>query len=120
MTFGQRLRELRIERGLTQEELGKRIKLSKSNISKYESGDVEPNMQTITEISKLFKCSTDFLLGTTQHPEEGLVKDDLTYEIEELSEESRKDLENYIKLLKIKDQVDKSKESPSSVSGKEA
>lgn len=120
MTFGQRLKRLRVESGLTQEELGKKIKLSKSNISKYESGDVEPNMQTIIEISRLFKCSTDFLLGATDDPGEKAKENELTFDIERLSIESKEELQKYVHLLKMKDQMDKSKEEQSCASEKKA
>lgn len=120
MTFGQRLKELRIKSGLTQEELGKKIKLSKSNISKYESGDVEPNMQTLIEISRLFKCSTDFLLGATDDLDQKVKENELNFDIEKLSVESKEELQKYVHLLKIKDQMDKSKEEQSCASEKKA
>lgn len=46
MTFGQRLKALRTELSLTQEELAKRCGISKQNISRYENSDREPNIRT--------------------------------------------------------------------------
>ena len=43
MDFSQRLRELRKERGLTQEELAKELELAKSSISMYENGKRKPS-----------------------------------------------------------------------------
>ena len=41
MNMGERIKELRISKGYTQEELGKRLGLKKAAIQKYENGDVE-------------------------------------------------------------------------------
>lgn len=65
--LGSRIRELREERGLTQEELGKILNLTKGNISKYESSKLEPNIETIKLIANYFKVSTDYLLGRTEY-----------------------------------------------------
>lgn len=63
MTFGTRLRELRISSGLTQAQFADKIKLSKANVSKYESGIIEPSLDTIFLICQLFSVSADYLLG---------------------------------------------------------
>lgn len=63
MTFGQKLKYLRTEKNLTQTQLANLLKLSKANISKYESDSVEPNLETLTMISKIFDVSLDYLLS---------------------------------------------------------
>lgn len=65
MGFPERLRELRNEMKLNQEELGSKINLSKANISKYETGRIQPNIETINYLAKFFNVSTDYLLGQT-------------------------------------------------------
>ena len=62
--FGSRLRLLREHAQLTQEQLGKIIGQTKSNISKYENGSLEPSLNTLVKIAKCFKVSTDYLLET--------------------------------------------------------
>lgn len=62
MSFGSRLKELRLKNNLTQLELAKKINLSKANVSKYEANLIEPNLDTLTMISDLFNVSTDYLL----------------------------------------------------------
>lgn len=64
----QRLKQLRTSKEITQEELGKQIGQSKSNISKYENGLLEPNNQTLVLIAEFFSVSIDFLLGRTDDP----------------------------------------------------
>ena len=123
ISFGQRLRILRNNAGLTQKELGERLKLSKSNISKYESDDVEPNIQTINDIANTFDVSADFLLGLPAIKQRVLQpqkEDPILSSIDTLSEESKKELEKYVHLLKMKDQMDKGKDELSSALEKEA
>ena len=67
MNFGERLKELRIENGLTQLQLAKILDISKSNISKYEAGSVEPNLDIITKSAIYFGVHTDFLLGLSNN-----------------------------------------------------
>ncbi len=63
MTFGNQLRLLRQQNGFTQEGFAKKMNLSKSNISKYEAGSVEPNFTTLSKIADMFNVSVDYLLG---------------------------------------------------------
>lgn len=67
MTFGKRLKKLRLENGLTQLQLTEILDISKSNISKYEAGSVEPNLDIITKIAIYFGVSTDYLLGLSNN-----------------------------------------------------
>lgn len=65
MNFGERLKQLRLENGLTQIQLAETLDVSKSNVSKYESGSVEPNLEILSKISIYFNVDTDYLLGLT-------------------------------------------------------
>lgn len=58
-----KLKELRQSRGLTQQQLGEALSIKQNQISKYESGFLEPNLETLTIFSKFFNVSTDYLLG---------------------------------------------------------
>lgn len=62
--MGEILKELRTERGLTQEEVGKIIGVQKAAIQKYEKGNVE-NMKrsAIQKLSKFFGVSPAYLMG---------------------------------------------------------
>ncbi len=62
MNFGAKLKSLRLSKGWTQLEFADKINLSKSNVSKYEAGSVEPNLETLIEIAKLFDVSVNYLL----------------------------------------------------------
>lgn len=59
----KRLKDLREDNDLTQSQLAQIIMQSKSTISKYENGQIEPNIQTIIALAKYFNVTTDYLLG---------------------------------------------------------
>lgn len=61
--LGEKIRQLRTERGLTQTQLAKKLNLSKSSISKYESGQKFPTLETLINIAALFHTSLDSLAG---------------------------------------------------------
>ena len=63
MTIGDKIRLLRKEKGLTQQELAKCMKMSDGNLSKYELGRLEPSTDTIKMLADFFNVSTDYLLG---------------------------------------------------------
>lgn len=65
MKIGDRLKSLRLGNGLTQEQLAKKVNLSKANISKYESEDLEPNIATLGIFAEIFNVSVDWILGRT-------------------------------------------------------
>ena len=61
--FGSRLRHLRQNHNMTQPALAKRLQVTKSVISAYETGLRMPSYETLLMISKVFSVSTDYLLG---------------------------------------------------------
>ena len=61
--FGEILRSLRKQSGLTQSELGRRVGLSKAVVSKYENGMGYPTFDTLIRIARIFSVTTDYLLG---------------------------------------------------------
>lgn len=70
MAFGVKLKELRTEKKLTQLQMANILETSKSNISKYEAGNVEPSFDTLLKISKFFNVSVDYLLGINDEYED--------------------------------------------------
>lgn len=65
-SFFERLKQLRTEAGLTQEDLAKKLNLSPSTISLYESNTREPNISTLIGVANYFGVSTDYLLGISE------------------------------------------------------
>ena len=64
MEFHEKLQELRKKRGLTQEELAEALYVSRTAISKWESGRGYPNIDSLKEISNFFSVSIDDLLSS--------------------------------------------------------
>ena len=62
-----RIRELRKEKELSQEELGKLLNVQKAAISKYERGTIEPSKSVLLKMSEIFDVPTDYLLGVTNN-----------------------------------------------------
>jgi len=63
MDFGEKLQELRKRRGLTQEELAQALFVSRTAVSKWESGRGYPSIDSLKEISKYFSVTVDDLLS---------------------------------------------------------
>ena len=63
MKFSEKLIELRKTKGLSQEELGNIINVSRQAISKWESEQANPEIDKVKEISKYFNVSIDYLLN---------------------------------------------------------
>lgn len=63
MEFKDLFKQLRLEKGMTQEELAKDMNFSASTISKWESGKKEPNLSSYKIIVLYFKVPAGYLLG---------------------------------------------------------
>lgn len=65
MGFGNILKKIRTDKGLTQEELAKKINTSRSNIANYENEKNMPSIEVLEKLSSILNCSIDYLLGNT-------------------------------------------------------
>ncbi len=61
-TFGKRLKELRIEKGLSQQKLGEGLGFCNQTISFWEMGSREPDLDTLITIAHFFEVSIEELL----------------------------------------------------------
>lgn len=66
--FSERLKELRIEQKVSQQELGKIVNSSKMAISHWESGHSEPSIAQLIILSDFFGVTVDYLIGKTETP----------------------------------------------------
>ena len=64
MDFGEKLQALRKEKGLTQEELAERLYVSRTAVSKWESGKGYPSIDSIKDIAAFFSITIDELLSS--------------------------------------------------------
>lgn len=70
-TVGNRLKQLRIARELSQDALGKLCNLSRGSICCYERGERTPDIEMLLKFSQIFNTSIDYLVGLTSnvHPD---------------------------------------------------
>jgi transcriptional regulator with XRE-family HTH domain len=90
-TLSTRLKQLRLEKGLTLEQLAKDLNTTKVTLSRYENSVREPKSDTLKQLSDYFDVSIDYLLGESN--EKRHITDD-EKEVQVILEETRKKLEN--------------------------
>lgn len=106
--LGKRLKILRTEAGLTQEEFGIPYSLKKSTVSQYESGASRPDDELKKRIALDYNVSIDWLLGLTnirnidKSKKEPTISLHSDYDYDELPDEAKKEIENFIEYIKIK------------------
>jgi len=86
MDFNERLKQLRIERKITQVDLAKILNVKSTAISNYESGLNEPSYEKLKILADYFDITLDYLLGLSDQtfPITGNVVDKNTYEFSNL------------------------------------
>lgn len=67
IVLGKRLKELRLERGMTQKELAFALGLNTVTYLHYEKGQREPPLSLLADMAKYFDVSVDFLLGLEEY-----------------------------------------------------
>ena len=65
--LGKRLRELRIEKHISQKELAVIIETNNSSVCDWECGRSEPGLDVVIKLCKYFEVSADYLLGLTDY-----------------------------------------------------
>ena len=61
--YGERLRQARKQKNLSQVSVGIMLNTTHATISRYENGKIEPNLDTLKALCKLYNVSADFILG---------------------------------------------------------
>lgn len=74
--FSHQLKELRKDKNLTQDQLGKLIGVSKVSISNYENGIQKPTIENLVLLSKVLDCTINYLLGLEYNNLVDLKKDE--------------------------------------------
>lgn len=63
-SFGQKLKHARNKTGFTQREVSKETGITQSLLARYETGKLEPNLETLGTLADFYGVSIDWLLGT--------------------------------------------------------
>ena len=61
--LNERIKQLRIDRNITQVALAKDLSVSKQSVSNWENNNIQPSIDMLIKIAESFSVSTDYLLG---------------------------------------------------------
>ncbi len=61
--LNERIKQLRTDRGYSQVDLAKKLNVSKQSVSNWENDNIQPSIEMLLKISRLFSVTTDYLLG---------------------------------------------------------
>ena len=110
-----RLKELRIEKGLLQSDIARIIKKSDRIVGFYESGDRDMNTETLAILADYFNVSIDYLLGKSDIRNAGKQIDDVlneamigmsAEEYENLTETQKKQMRDFALYIKNQEKGD--------------
>ncbi|HDR7367929.1 MULTISPECIES: helix-turn-helix domain-containing protein [Bacillus cereus group] len=104
---GNRVKMLRNEKKLTQNDLSEKIGVSKSALSQIENNKITPSRETVSALSRVLEVTSDFILGLSEYreldqEESSEVRKEmnvLTEKIEKLSAERQKFLIDMMKAI---------------------
>lgn len=65
--FGKTIKELRTQQKLSQRQLGEKLDVCNQTVSFWESGQREPDLDTLVKISEYFGVTVDYLLGKSDY-----------------------------------------------------
>lgn len=108
MSLSARLKQLRMQTGLSQKEFAEKIKLAYAQYNRYERGDNIPNAETLSRLADALNISVDYLLegeekdaAIANFADKGLLK--LFQEVEALDKDDKEYIQKVITdLVKIK------------------
>jgi len=69
MNLSEKILKLRKSKGMSQDELGEKLSVSRQSVSKWESGQVTPELDKIIKIANIFDVTTDYLLMPSETDE---------------------------------------------------
>jgi len=109
MLNNKRLRQIRKDAGLTQADVAAKLNIKRESYTRYETGDIQPPSDQVVRLAGLFGTTSDYLFGLSDCPfppdrNGGDFQMELPYmiDVDDLSEEDRKDLNEYVDLLRLR------------------
>ncbi|UOG54983.1 helix-turn-helix domain-containing protein [Leptospira noguchii] len=105
--FPTKLKELRIQKGFSQEHLAKMVGLHKNHIGRYERGDSQPTADKIRKLADALGVTGDVLLGNTTQDQAKIQIGDrdllnLFSEVEKLSSEDKEKVSDFLDAFLMK------------------
>lgn len=89
-----KLKKLRMSQNLSQADVARKLEISPSIVSGYETGERTPSTENLLALSYLYKCSTDYLLGKSND------KPTVVLDTDGLTTEQIQVLQSLIKVMK--------------------
>lgn len=103
---GDRLKLIRENRGLTQDDLNSRLGFGPAQIYRYETGKADPSPEVLVRIARELEVSTDWLLGLVATPTEYLQEQGISADERKLLSAYRSgDLRNAMRILAEQDEA---------------
>lgn len=65
--LSKKITELRLSFGWTQVQLAQKLGITKQTVSNWENDNIQPSIEMLVKISRIFNVSTDFILGEDNH-----------------------------------------------------
>lgn len=102
-----RIKQLREEFGYTQQELADKLKKAKSTIAMYENETRKPSLKVLEQLSKIFNCSVDYILGISEKREKDILNSIrmASYggvDVEGLSEKEIEEIKQFVEFVRNK------------------
>ena len=110
MDFGERLRETRKKKQLSQTELSKRVKVHYTQIGRYERGESVPSSEVLSRLASVFETSSDYLMvGSVDNVAKAHLKDQQLLEqfkqIEQLEESDKETIKIFLDAFLTKKKI---------------
>lgn len=99
INLGKKIKNYRKLNNVTQQELANKLGISRSTLSYYENGEVEPNIYTLLKLSEIMNCSIDYLFNI-ENLDNSDVKINYSSYIDDREENINTPKNNYINELK--------------------
>ena len=100
MDLGERIRRIREDQGLSQEDLANRMDTSQSAVSQLEKGDRNPSYRTLRKLAEALGVPVSYLLGDSEGLELSPEEEAHFREYRGLSESTRQELRDYLHYLR--------------------
>ena len=104
-TLGARLKQLRKNKGVSQQEIANLFRVTRPCVCYWETGKRLPDYQTLIALSTYFEVSIDYLVGKSDDKENIIQNPDLPYQnedvlkLDELTEQNKKTLKKFYQFL---------------------
>ena len=100
MKFGDNLKQIRKNKKMSQEELAEKVNVSRQSVSKWENGEVYPEMNNILELCKIFNCKINDLVHTDMSDISSL-DEEIVMNVVKFNEKKQKQLKTLSNIIEL-------------------